>query len=87
MIQQGPIGGLIYTIPQLIAYCSSTFGLDEGDIILTGTPAGQSVVKTGSTMEAILQDASGNVLDSFKTALKYKEEGFQREKYWVNALD
>jgi len=31
---------MIFKIPQLIAYCSSMFTLEPGDIILTGTPPG-----------------------------------------------
>jgi len=38
--QQGHLADLIYSVPQLIAYCSSFTPLCPGDVIVTGTPAG-----------------------------------------------
>jgi 2-keto-4-pentenoate hydratase/2-oxohepta-3-ene-1,7-dioic acid hydratase in catechol pathway len=39
-MQQGCLTDLIYSVPQLIAYCSSFTPLRPGDVIVTGTPAG-----------------------------------------------
>jgi 2-keto-4-pentenoate hydratase/2-oxohepta-3-ene-1,7-dioic acid hydratase in catechol pathway len=38
--QDGTTGDMIFSVRQLIAYCSRLFTLEPGDIILTGTPAG-----------------------------------------------
>jgi 2-keto-4-pentenoate hydratase/2-oxohepta-3-ene-1,7-dioic acid hydratase in catechol pathway len=39
-LQDSNTGNLIFRVPQLIAYLSSVFTLEPGDIIATGTPAG-----------------------------------------------
>jgi len=39
-LQDSNTGNLIFKLPQLIAYLSSVFTLEPGDIIATGTPAG-----------------------------------------------
>ncbi len=38
--QQGCTRDLIFSIPQLIAYCTRFFHFEPGDLLLTGTPAG-----------------------------------------------
>ena len=45
---------MIYNCSQLIAYLSKYFTLEEGDLILTGTPPGIAAVKDGDVMEAKL---------------------------------
>ena len=40
MVQKGNIEDLIFDIPYLIGYISRIMTLEEGDIILTGTPGG-----------------------------------------------
>jgi 2-keto-4-pentenoate hydratase/2-oxohepta-3-ene-1,7-dioic acid hydratase in catechol pathway len=37
-------------VPHLISYISDYFTLEEGDLILTGTPAGVGPVKAGDTV-------------------------------------
>ena len=39
-MQDSNTSNLIFNVPQLIAYLSSVFTLEPGDIIATGTPAG-----------------------------------------------
>lgn len=43
---------MIFSIPTLIAHISTIFTLEEGDLILTGTPEGVSAVKPGDVMTA-----------------------------------
>jgi 2-keto-4-pentenoate hydratase/2-oxohepta-3-ene-1,7-dioic acid hydratase in catechol pathway len=40
LMQNSNTGNLIFKVPQLIAFLSSVFTLEPGDIISTGTPAG-----------------------------------------------
>lgn len=40
IVQDGSTGSMIFTVAELIAYCSRFFTLAPGDVILTGTPAG-----------------------------------------------
>ena len=49
--QKGCTKDMIFTLPSLISYISTYFTLDEGDIILTGTPAGVGPVKPGDIIE------------------------------------
>ena len=39
IMQNSNTSNLIFNVPQLIAYLSSVFTLEPGDIIATGTPA------------------------------------------------
>jgi len=50
--QRGSTKDMIFDIPTLISYVSDYFKLEEGDVILTGTPKGVGPVKAGDTIEA-----------------------------------
>ena len=54
--QDGNTGQMIHRIPEIIAHVSRIFTLEEGDIILTGTPAGVGPVKKGDCMRAEIDD-------------------------------
>jgi acylpyruvate hydrolase len=45
--QRGTTGDMVFGIPELIEACSRIHTLEEGDLILTGTPAGVGPVKSG----------------------------------------
>ena len=40
VVQQSPVSDLIFSIPEIIAYCSTFTELVPGDVIVTGTPSG-----------------------------------------------
>jgi len=46
-IQRGNLKNVIFDLPTLIAYISEHLGLDKGDIIFTGTPAGVGPAANG----------------------------------------
>ena len=50
--QDGNTNNMIFTIPYLISYISRYFRLEEGDVILTGTPEGVGPVRGGDMIEA-----------------------------------
>ena len=50
--QNGSTGLMINSVARIISYLSSIFTLEEGDVILTGTPAGVGRVQAGDRMEA-----------------------------------
>ncbi|KYQ93626.1 Fumarylacetoacetate (FAA) hydrolase domain-containing protein [Tieghemostelium lacteum] len=52
MKQKGSTKDMIFKIPFLIQYVSSIMTLEEGDLILTGTPQGVGPVKPGQTIKA-----------------------------------
>lgn len=48
--QRGDLGQLIWKVPETIAYLSTLFTLQPGDLIYTGTPAGVGAVVRGDEM-------------------------------------
>jgi 5-carboxymethyl-2-hydroxymuconate isomerase len=57
--QDGSTKDMIFKIPQLIAYCSRSFTLEPGDMILTGTPPG---VGEGMDPKTYLKDGDEVVI-------------------------
>lgn len=51
LLQDDTTAGLIFPLAQIIADLSQHFTLETGDVILTGTPAGSSVVSPGDVVE------------------------------------
>jgi fumarylpyruvate hydrolase len=49
--QQGDIADLIWSVPEVIAEISASMGLEAGDLIYTGTPAGVGAVTVGDVIE------------------------------------
>eukprot|EP00276_Gloeochaete_wittrockiana_P007322 CAMPEP_0184659670 /NCGR_PEP_ID=MMETSP0308-20130426/30627_1 /TAXON_ID=38269 /ORGANISM="Gloeochaete witrockiana, Strain SAG 46.84" /LENGTH=225 /DNA_ID=CAMNT_0027099685 /DNA_START=166 /DNA_END=843 /DNA_ORIENTATION=- len=50
--QKGSTKDMIFSIPELISYASSVFTLEQGDVILTGTPAGVGPIRPGQVINA-----------------------------------
>ena len=51
LVQDDTTAGLIFPLAQFVADLSQHFTLEPGDVILTGTPAGSSVVVPGDVVE------------------------------------
>lgn len=51
IVQDDTTAGLIFPLAQFVADLSQHFTLEPGDVILTGTPAGSSVVEPGDVVE------------------------------------
>ena len=51
LVQDDTTDGLLFSLPQLVADLSQHFTLEPGDVILTGTPAGSSVITPGDIVE------------------------------------
>ncbi|KAI0256602.1 hypothetical protein BJV78DRAFT_1272747 [Lactifluus subvellereus] len=58
--QNGNTSDMIFRIPRLIQHISSIMTLEEGDLVLTGTPAGVGPVVAGDKVECALVDAATN---------------------------
>ena len=58
--QNGHTSDMIFRIPRLIEHVSSIMTLEEGDLILTGTPAGVGPVVAGDRVECALVDVTTN---------------------------
>lgn len=50
--QRSSTGAMIVGIAELIEFCSHTYEIHPGDILMTGTPEGVSTVKSGDVMVA-----------------------------------
>jgi acylpyruvate hydrolase len=51
---------MIFRIPRLIQHISSIMTLEEGDLVLTGTPAGVGPLVAGDEVECGLVDGTTN---------------------------
>ena len=45
-LQDASTGDMIFGVAELIAFCSTAFTLEPGDVLLTGTPSGVGVYRT-----------------------------------------
>lgn len=50
-VQRGQSSEMIFNIQQLIDYCGEHYGLDQHDLIYTGTPAGVGALADGDRLE------------------------------------
>lgn len=50
--QQARTSGMIYSVAEIIAFCSQNLTLLPGDVILTGTPSGVGPIEPGDELEA-----------------------------------
>jgi len=50
--QDGHTKDMIFSVAQLISYCSRIFTLERGDLLYTGTPEGVGPVEKGDQLEA-----------------------------------
>ena len=55
VMQQSNTKHMIFKIPEIIAFVSKMFTLEEGDIIITGTPSGVSPLKDGDLVEVEIE--------------------------------
>ncbi len=57
--QSGVTSDMLFPIPALVAYLAEHFGLDQGDLIFTGTPSGVGPLKAGDELLARLSTGDG----------------------------
>ena len=58
--QRGSTALMLFNMPHLLSYISRIFTLQEGDIVLTGTPEGVGPVKVGDVITAGITGVSGS---------------------------
>jgi 2-keto-4-pentenoate hydratase/2-oxohepta-3-ene-1,7-dioic acid hydratase in catechol pathway len=66
-VQRGTIRDVIFDMPTILSFISENFGLQEGDIIYTGTPAGVGPVQDHDRLELFYGD---EMWGSFTARLK-----------------
>ena len=61
LTQDGDTGLMIFDIPHLLSDASFAFGLQAGDVIMTGTPSGVGKLEAGDTLSLILGDKAWGI--------------------------
>jgi len=75
--QDGTTADMMFRIPRLIEHISSIMTLEEGDIVLTGTPSGVGPVQPGDTVTAGLALPDGSkTLAELSLAAVQREGGY-----------
>ncbi|KAJ7772936.1 hypothetical protein DFH07DRAFT_866117 [Mycena maculata] len=74
--QNGTTADMIFKIPRLIEHISSIMTLEEGDLVLTGTPSGVGPVSPGDTVECMLADGKGAELATLDFVAVAREGGY-----------
>ncbi|KAJ6490782.1 hypothetical protein C8R47DRAFT_1319896 [Mycena vitilis] len=74
--QNGNTADMIFKIPRLIEHVSSIMTLEEGDLLLTGTPSGVGQLSPGDKVECALADASGSQLATLDFVAVAREGGY-----------
>lgn len=54
--QRGRAADMLFNVTELIHYLGRHYGLDAGDIIYTGTPAGVAALRDGDKLQALWED-------------------------------
>ncbi|KAF8634525.1 hypothetical protein AX15_000826 [Amanita polypyramis BW_CC] len=76
--QHGSTGDMIFPIPRLIEHISSIMSLEEGDLILTGTPSGVGPVAPGDHVSCSLSDReTGKILATLEFDAVQREGGYE----------
>ncbi|WVQ83162.1 hypothetical protein IAT38_005300 [Cryptococcus sp. DSM 104549] len=77
--QSGIASDMIFDIPQLIAFVSGIMRLEEGDLLLTGTPKGVGELKGGEKFEARLTypGLEGEVLSKYEMEVVDRVGGYE----------
>ena len=58
LVQQGNSGLMLNNFDKIVAYISTYFSINIGDLIFTGTPAGVGECVVGDELEAFVEDES-----------------------------
>ncbi len=55
-VQSSNTGYMIFKIPEIVSFISKNFTLNQGDIIMTGTPSGVGPLKEGDVVEIDIEN-------------------------------
>jgi 2-keto-4-pentenoate hydratase/2-oxohepta-3-ene-1,7-dioic acid hydratase in catechol pathway/regulator of RNase E activity RraA len=73
LVQDDTTGDLLFPFARLVADLSQLLTLEEGDIILTGTPAGASVAKPGDVVEVEVSAGGPTALSTGRLVTRVAE--------------
>jgi 2-keto-4-pentenoate hydratase/2-oxohepta-3-ene-1,7-dioic acid hydratase in catechol pathway/regulator of RNase E activity RraA len=86
LVQDDTTAGLLFPLAQIVADLSQHFTLETGDVILTGTPAGSSVVVPGQTVE-VQVDAGAHSTGRLRTTVVQGSRSFDAGLGSLPAVD
>jgi 2-keto-4-pentenoate hydratase/2-oxohepta-3-ene-1,7-dioic acid hydratase in catechol pathway/regulator of RNase E activity RraA len=86
LVQDDSTAGLIFPLTQIVADLSQHFTLETGDVILTGTPAGSSVVTAGQVVE-VQVDAGPHSTGRLRTTVVQGDRAFDAAIGSLPAVD
>lgn len=86
LVQDDTTAGLLFSLAQIVADLSQHFTLETGDVILTGTPAGSSVVVPGQVVE-VQVDAGDLSTGRLRTTVVEGERSFDATIGSLPAVD
>jgi len=75
--QDGSTADMIFRIPRLIEHISCIMSLEEGDLILTGTPEGVGPIVPGDKVECALADSDGKELALLEFTATARQGGYE----------
>lgn len=87
LVQDDTAGGLIFPLAQFVADLSQHFTLEPGDVILTGTPAGSSVVVPGQHVSVEVDVPGGPSSGRLETTVVQGEVAFDPRLGSTPAVD
>ena len=77
IVQDDTTAGLLFSFARIVADLSQLMTLQPGDVILTGTPAGSSVIVPGDVVEVeVADEAAGLTTGRLTTTVVQGEHGF-----------
>ena len=85
-MQDDSTAGLLFPLAQIVADLSQHFTLETGDVILTGTPAGSSVVAPGDVVE-VQVDAGSQSTGRLRTPVTQGAHSFDAAVGSLPAVD
>ncbi|GAA6061580.1 hypothetical protein JCM10212_004330 [Sporobolomyces blumeae] len=74
--QSDSTGLMLYRIPELIEHVSGIMTLEEGDLLLTGTPQGVGPISNGDKVTAGLETEAGESLGTIEHLVRNREGGY-----------
>ena len=86
LVQDDSTAGLLFPLAQIVADLSQHFTLETGDVILTGTPAGSSVVVPGDVVE-VQVDAGSQSTGRLRTPVTQGAHSFDAAVGSLPAVD
>lgn len=75
--QDGTTADMLTAIPELISFSSGIMTLEEGDLLITGTPSGVGPIVAGDKVVAVLRTAEGKEIERIEVGVVDRKGGYE----------